>query len=114
MNSNRYSTKGSRCGLIEVLAEDPIGVNPWPLRWCQRPALDANTHSGVQRYGRQLLWPACAAELLSSETRRELKQRGRLPHHPLGVEINQELGGRRSWRCFCNFLELPKEVFFEL
>ncbi|MQM14926.1 hypothetical protein Taro_047861, partial [Colocasia esculenta] len=40
----------------------------------------------------------------------ELKQRGRLPHHPLGVEINQKPGGRRSWRCFCNFLGLPKET----
>ncbi|MQM23243.1 hypothetical protein Taro_056307, partial [Colocasia esculenta] len=53
---------------FKVLAKAPIGVNPWPLRWCQRPALDANTHSGVQRSGRQLLWPASAAELLSSET----------------------------------------------
>ncbi|MQL77289.1 hypothetical protein Taro_009685 [Colocasia esculenta] len=52
-----------------VLAEGLIGVNPWPLRWCQRPTMDANTHSGVQRSGRQLLCPACAAELLSSETR---------------------------------------------
>ncbi|MQL90963.1 hypothetical protein Taro_023568 [Colocasia esculenta] len=53
----------------QVLAEGLIGVNPWPLRWCQRPTMDANTHSGVQRSGRQLLCPACAAELLSSETR---------------------------------------------
>ncbi|MQL78172.1 hypothetical protein Taro_010593 [Colocasia esculenta] len=47
----------------------PLGVNPWPLRWCQRPDLDADTNPGVQRYGRQSLWPACAAELQASETR---------------------------------------------
>ncbi|MQL69049.1 hypothetical protein Taro_001372 [Colocasia esculenta] len=35
--------------------------------------MDANTNSGVQRYGRQLLWPACAAELQTSETRFEPK-----------------------------------------
>ncbi|MQL92415.1 hypothetical protein Taro_025031 [Colocasia esculenta] len=49
----------------------------------------------------------------SSASRRKLKHRGRPPHHPLGVEITQELGGRQSCRHFCNFLELPKEVFFE-
>ncbi|MQM04834.1 hypothetical protein Taro_037641 [Colocasia esculenta] len=32
-----------------------IGVKPRPLIQCQRPDMDANTNSGVQRYGRQLL-----------------------------------------------------------
>ncbi|MQM16045.1 hypothetical protein Taro_048999, partial [Colocasia esculenta] len=32
--------------------------------------MDANTNPGVQRYGRQSLWPACAAELQTSETRK--------------------------------------------
>ncbi|MQM11056.1 hypothetical protein Taro_043955 [Colocasia esculenta] len=54
---------------LRVLAEGHLGVKPRPLSWCQRPDMDANTNSGVQRYGRQLLWPACAAELQASETR---------------------------------------------
>ncbi|MQL79123.1 hypothetical protein Taro_011570 [Colocasia esculenta] len=57
------------CGKTHVLAESHLGVNPRPLSQCQRPDLDVNTNSGVQRYGRQLLWPACAAELQASETR---------------------------------------------
>ncbi|MQL92312.1 hypothetical protein Taro_024933 [Colocasia esculenta] len=32
--------------------------------------MDANTNPGVHRYGRQSLWPACAAELQASETRK--------------------------------------------
>ncbi|MQL90199.1 hypothetical protein Taro_022788 [Colocasia esculenta] len=47
-----------------------LGVKPRPLSQCQRPDMDANTNSGVQRYGRQSLWPACAAELQASETRK--------------------------------------------
>ena len=54
---------------FRLLAEGHLGVNHRPLSWCQRPDMDANTNPGVQRYGRQSLWPACAAELLSSETR---------------------------------------------
>ncbi|MQL72452.1 hypothetical protein Taro_004789 [Colocasia esculenta] len=46
-----------------------LGVKPRPLIQCQRPDMDANTNSGVQRYGRQSLWLACAAELQASETR---------------------------------------------
>ncbi|MQM00026.1 hypothetical protein Taro_032755 [Colocasia esculenta] len=46
-----------------VLAEGHLGVKPRPLSWCQRPDMDANTNFGVQRYGRQLLGPACVAEL---------------------------------------------------
>ncbi|MQL68811.1 hypothetical protein Taro_001101 [Colocasia esculenta] len=46
-----------------------LGVKPRPLSQCQRPDMDANTNSGVQRYGRQSLWPACAAELQASEAR---------------------------------------------
>ncbi|MQM23257.1 hypothetical protein Taro_056320 [Colocasia esculenta] len=57
-------------GSAKVLAEGHLGVNPRPLRWCQRPDMDANTNPGVQRYGRQSLWPACAAELQASETRK--------------------------------------------
>ncbi|MQM17815.1 hypothetical protein Taro_050794 [Colocasia esculenta] len=38
-----------------VLAEGHLGVKPRPLSWCQRPDMDANTNSGVQRSGRQLL-----------------------------------------------------------
>ncbi|MQM13912.1 hypothetical protein Taro_046839 [Colocasia esculenta] len=43
------------CGLLRVafggvLTEGHLGVNPWPLRWCQRPDMDANTHPGVQQY----------------------------------------------------------------
>ncbi|MQL74658.1 hypothetical protein Taro_007030 [Colocasia esculenta] len=33
-----------------------------------------------------------------------MDQRGRLPRHPLGVEIIQEPGGEIVWRRFCNFL----------
>ncbi|MQM17937.1 hypothetical protein Taro_050920 [Colocasia esculenta] len=55
---------------FRVLAEGHLGVKPRPFRWCQRPDMDANTNPGVQRYGRQSLWPACAAELQASETRR--------------------------------------------
>ncbi|MQM23708.1 hypothetical protein Taro_056775, partial [Colocasia esculenta] len=36
----------------------------------QRPEMDANTNPGVQRYGRQSLWPAYAAELQTSKTRK--------------------------------------------
>ncbi|MQM05973.1 hypothetical protein Taro_038798, partial [Colocasia esculenta] len=50
------------------LAKGHLGVNPRPLRWCQRPDMDANANPGVQRYGRQSLWPACAAKLQTSET----------------------------------------------
>ncbi|MQM04313.1 hypothetical protein Taro_037110 [Colocasia esculenta] len=53
-----------------LLAEGHLGVNLRPLRWCQRPDMDANTNPGVQRYGCQSLWPACAAELQTSETRK--------------------------------------------
>ncbi|MQL79902.1 hypothetical protein Taro_012349 [Colocasia esculenta] len=53
-----------------VLAEGHLGVNLKPFRRCQRPDMDANTNPGVQRYGRQSLWPACAAELQASETRK--------------------------------------------
>ncbi|MQL80477.1 hypothetical protein Taro_012926 [Colocasia esculenta] len=55
---------------IPVLAEGHLGVNHRPLSWCQHPDMDANTNRGVQRYGRQSLWPACAAELQASETRK--------------------------------------------
>ncbi|MQL97418.1 hypothetical protein Taro_030110 [Colocasia esculenta] len=55
---------------LRVLAEGHLGVNPRPLRWCQRPDMDANINPGVQRYGRQSLWPACVAELQASETRK--------------------------------------------
>ncbi|MQL89149.1 hypothetical protein Taro_021725 [Colocasia esculenta] len=41
--------------LKKVLAEGHLGVKPRPLSWCQRPDMDANTNSGVQRSGRQLL-----------------------------------------------------------
>ncbi|MQL80985.1 hypothetical protein Taro_013446 [Colocasia esculenta] len=32
-----------------------LGIKPRPLSQCQRPDMDANTNSGVQRYGRQFL-----------------------------------------------------------
>ncbi|MQL67952.1 hypothetical protein Taro_000258, partial [Colocasia esculenta] len=34
------------------LAEGHLGVKPRPFIWCQRPDMDANTHPGVQQYGR--------------------------------------------------------------
>ncbi|MQM02288.1 hypothetical protein Taro_035052 [Colocasia esculenta] len=58
-----------RCSTSWVLAKGHLGVKPRPLSQCQRPDMDASTSSSVQRSERQLLCPACAAELLSSETR---------------------------------------------
>ncbi|MQL97364.1 hypothetical protein Taro_030047 [Colocasia esculenta] len=63
-----------------------LGVKPRPLSQCQRPYMDANTNSGVQRYGRQSLWPACAAELQASETR-QANHWGMFPNGSEGCPI---------------------------
>ncbi|MQL77774.1 hypothetical protein Taro_010181 [Colocasia esculenta] len=85
-----------------------IEATPWsPHLWPAEGGVKntSSPHRGITRS--HLLQVELVLEIFCIKEGAEAK--GKAPHHPLGVEITQELGGRRSWRCFCNFLELPKE-----